>query len=67
MGVEDAAGEGVVDRVVEDGAEPGHGHEVDLGRRAARSVDRVGVGVAVEVAPEPAPGAPVDAARPATP
>ena len=43
MGVEDAAREGVVDRLVEDRAEAGHGHQVDVGAR--QGVDhRAGVG-----------------------
>ena len=51
MGVDDAVGERVVDRLREDGAEAGHGDEVDL--VAAEGVEHlVGVRDAVEVGAE---------------
>ena len=42
VGVEDPAGEGVEQRPGEHGAEAGHGHEVDVVRRAAPSVTAPG-------------------------
>ncbi len=59
MGVQDAAGEGGVDRLAEHGAEPGHGHHVD-GAVAEGLGHRRGVAVAVEGRSEATEGGPVD-------
>ena len=51
MRVDDAVGKGVVDRLLEDGAEAGHRDEIDV--VAVEGVDHlVGVRDAVEVGPE---------------
>src|ERR1019366_2357763 len=52
MGVEDPTGEGVVDRLVEHGGEPGHHHDVDIGGHAGVG-GGPGVPVPVEVGTDP--------------
>jgi hypothetical protein len=57
--VEDPAGERVVQRLVDHGAEPGHCHQVDPGLAEGLG-QRHRVGVPIEVGPEAAEIAPVD-------
>ena len=61
--VHDAVREGVVDRLLEDRAEPGHRDEIDL-VALERVDDLVGVGDPVEVGPERSPRATISTGTP---